>query len=723
MRVAIILLCVLAWSNILLGQEALFNHFGKNEGLRSNDIYAISEDNTGRIWVASRSGLVTLEALSFEPYVPTINALKGSVIIGFFNLGNELACYTAQGKIFFIKNKQVRPIALNAQIEDQFVGKIVNQVKADLSNNIWISNVIGGGLTELLTEKRTLRNHPISGDFHYFVKQLSDEVYISGSSKSVPSAANQLKVFFSELELEIPLSGNSSFNKSNFLSLKAGSFLFSAGAEVLNFNRSGIKARLFTEKKVECMFEDSEQKIWIGLNQGGVICFPTGDISSRNRIEYLSNKTVTDLYEDSDNNLWLATANSGLYQYSLYSNITYVSPNIINDRGDSTRSVQAVRIDNPSPESSLNNRDVQDTTAPKVYISSIKINNRDTAVLPSYRLQAEQNFIRMSFVGSLPGNPGLFQYRYKLAGVDKDWVYTSSSYVQYTMLPPGKYLFSVEAMSKTGVWSADPAQIQLEISPHFYQTIWFKILLSTILLFLVGLAIWIYTRSVRLKEQEKTKIGKRIANLELMALRAQMNPHFIFNTLSSIQHFISGNNSEEALKYLSKFAKLMRVILDNSKNKFISISEEIKAISLYLDLEKLRFKSKFDYEINVAEDIDPEYDQIPSMLVQPYIENAILHGIAHKLSKGKITISLYREHQHLICCVEDDGVGRLHAAELRKNQTKYHQSQGMSITEDRLQIMNKVNDNDLSVIIEDIYPDKVGETGTRVKIYVPLNED
>jgi len=311
----------------------------------------------------------------------------------------------------------------------------------------------------------------------------------------------------------------------------------------------------------------------------------------------------------------------------------------------------------------------------------------------------------------------------KLSGIDQKWVYTSSSYVQYTMLPPGNYLFSVEAMNKSGIWSKESAQIQIEILPHFYQTLWFKLLLAGIISLLVIFSVWIYSRSIRKKEQEKSEVNKKIANLELLALRAQMNPHFIFNTLSSIQHFISGNNSEEALKYLSKFAKLMRVILDNSKKKFISIADEINAISLYLDLEKLRFKNKFDYHITVHPDIDKEYDEMPSKLVQQYRENAVLHVIAHKKTSGKIDIELYLENDYLVVCVQDDGVGRKKAQEIRSKQPKYHKSQGMSITEDRLNIINKVNDSDLSVTIEDIDPDNIEESGTRVKIYVPLNRD
>ena len=725
MRILAFIVAFLLTSNLLTAQDALFNHYGKSEGLSSNEIYDIAQDNAGRIWVATSKGLVTLEGLSFQ-LNPSSRIVQGSFVVGFFESEGILGCYTAEGRLFYIKDNKVSPIALNTQLQSAIAGKIVNQARIDDAGNIWMSNIIGSGLIEIQPSTRKVVNHDEPGAYKYIVRQLSDNNYIVGSSKPTANSAsvNQLKVFFNEIELEISLSGNSEYNKSKFSALQNKSYLFSAGAEVVNFSEKGILARLFTEKKVECLFEDSEQKIWIGLNQGGVICFPTGDISSRNRIEYLSNKTITAIYEDSDNNLWLATANSGIYQYSLNSNITYVSPDINSSLSrDTGRYVQAIRIDNPSPEGSLSNAIESDTIAPKIYISSIKINNQDTVLLSNYELRAEQNFIRLSFVGSAPGNPGVFQYRYKLPGIDQKWVYTSSSYVQYTMLPPGNYLFSVEAMNKSGIWSKESAQIQIEILPHFYQTLWFKLLLAGIISLLVIFSVWIYSRSIRKKEQEKSEVNKKIANLELLALRAQMNPHFIFNTLSSIQHFISGNNSEEALKYLSKFAKLMRVILDNSKKKFISIADEINAISLYLDLEKLRFKNKFDYHITVHPDIDKEYDEMPSMLVQPYLENAVLHGIAHKKTSGKIDIELYLENDYLVVCVQDDGVGRKKAQEIRSKQPKYHKSQGMSITEDRLNIINKVNDSDLSVTIEDIDPDNIEESGTRVKIYVPLNRD
>ncbi|MBD81399.1 MAG: hypothetical protein CL840_20950 [Crocinitomicaceae bacterium] len=487
---------------------------------------------------------------------------------------------------------------------------------------------------------------------------------------------------------------------------------------MVHFNSSEVKSRLFTEKNIEQILQDSEGKIWVALNQGGLLCFPTGDVSSSNRIEYLGNTSVTSLFEDSQHNLWICTNGDGIYSYNLNTNITYQQPEISEglDTSD-VRVKKAIRLEQ-DPNLLTLERVFWDTVAPGIFISSIEINNKDTALEKSYMLEAYQNFLRIGYVGSLPGNPGVFQYRYRLNGVDKDWVYSSMNSVSYTMLPPGEYKFEVGAMSKEGIWSKEPASATFIIQPYYYQTTWFMAMTVGLAVVIITMILLIYTRNIRKKEAEKAKISKRIADLELMALRAQMNPHFMFNTLSSIQHFVSSNNTEEALRYLSKFAKLMRVVLDNSKRKEISINDEIKAIELYLDLEKLRFKGKFDYSIEVGEGIDPSYDEIPSMLIQPYLENSILHGINNKLDTGFIKVKIDLVDDHIVVCIEDDGVGRKKAAKMQERRSKEHKSQGMNITRDRLSIINRVNQSNLNVEVEDI---GTGEnTGTRVKIYVPF---
>ena len=208
--------------------------------------------------------------------------------------------------------------------------------------------------------------------------------------------------------------------------------------------------------------------------------------------------------------------------------------------------------------------------------------------------------------------------------------------------------------------------------------------------------------------------------MELRALRAQMNPHFTFNTMNSIQHFIKKNKSEDALKYISKFARLIRMILDHSSEARITIEKDLEALRLYLDIESLRFDQQFSYEIHIDETIDESYDKIPPMLIQPYVENAIWHGLTNKVGGGKVLIDLKEQDDQLTCVIEDDGIGRKQAAELKPTNPT-HKSYGMMITEERLKLLNITNDQSMHLHIEDLLDGSNESSGTRVTLTIPIN--
>ncbi|MGZ6539861.1 MAG: sensor histidine kinase, partial [Bacteroidia bacterium] len=257
------------------------------------------------------------------------------------------------------------------------------------------------------------------------------------------------------------------------------------------------------------------------------------------------------------------------------------------------------------------------------------------------------------------------------------------------------------------------------IDRPFWRTwIFLLTLISTFILALI-LSIRFRIRRIKNREKQKTELNKKIANIESQALRAQMNPHFIFNTLSSIQHYISNNDTDSALKYLSKFAKLMRRIMDNSKQQMIAVDEEIKALNLYLELEVMRFDKKFEYNINVDREIDQTYDRIPSMLIQPYVENAIIHGLLPKQGNGKISITLEKHGDTILCTIEDNGIGREKSMEFKKNRVQQHKSMGMSITKERLDILNSSLNSNINAEIIDLF-ENGKSSGTKVKLIIPL---
>lgn len=249
---------------------------------------------------------------------------------------------------------------------------------------------------------------------------------------------------------------------------------------------------------------------------------------------------------------------------------------------------------------------------------------------------------------------------------------------------------------------------------------------TTILLISLGSGIFILLLIIvfiryRQKQQNKIySIEKRGLKIETQMLRSQMNPHFIFNSLNSIQSFISGNETIDAERYLAKFAKLMRHILDNSRHSFISLENEVETLELYLELEKLRFNNRFNYTININS-VDDEFTLIPPMLAQPYIENAILHGVS-TINNGIINIDYEQIGEKIICTIDDNGIGRQKSAELKPTSSTKKSSLGIKVTQERIELLSEDFKLDLTTEIIDKKDDNEETTGTKVVIEMPWNE-
>lgn len=225
------------------------------------------------------------------------------------------------------------------------------------------------------------------------------------------------------------------------------------------------------------------------------------------------------------------------------------------------------------------------------------------------------------------------------------------------------------------------------------------------------------------KLQEKTQqiieTNKQMAEYRLMALRSVMNPHFLFNSLNSIQSFIATNEREHAINYLSLFSKLIRSVLNNSLDNSNTLSEELDILKLYMNLEKLRFEHPFTVQLEVSDDIDVESVAIPSLILQPFVENSILHGLYNKVGEdGRLLLSFQLQEERLLCIIEDNGVGRKASAQSKANNS-YHKSVGMMLTRERIELMNK--GDALSVKITDLYDAHQQPAGTRVEILIDMD--
>ncbi|MCH8330387.1 MAG: histidine kinase [Bacteroidetes bacterium] len=453
---------------------------------------------------------------------------------------------------------------------------------------------------------------------------------------------------------------------------------------------------------VNSVLNDNNGNIWLGTNVGiDRLALDEYERNGKKKIRnYGKNEGFTGIecnpdaiMIDSDQNIWFGTI-KGAVRYNPEEDVVYdVAPDL---------QLVGVRLFFESVEwsdysDSINN------------ISGLPVN---------LALKYDQNYLTFDFLGINLSSPEKVKYQHQLIGFDQDWMPPSGDRsVTYSNLPPGKYTFKVRASNDQETWSEQPLAFSFMIKPPFWSTAWFLFLTITISLLLVVMILYsIFNRKVKQKE-----LDKRIANLKLNAMRAQMNPHFVFNSLNSIQNFINKNDEESANIYLAKFASLMRFILENSRKSDISVAEEIGSLRLYLELEKLRFKDKFDYSIEVDPDINQEEHLIPAMLIQPDVENAINHGIMHLHGGGRINISMKLEGEKIICIIEDNGVGRIKADELKSKQMINHRSAAMGITKERLEILNTIRNNSMSVKIHDMLDVNKEAAGTKVEISIPVS--
>jgi anti-sigma regulatory factor (Ser/Thr protein kinase) len=250
---------------------------------------------------------------------------------------------------------------------------------------------------------------------------------------------------------------------------------------------------------------------------------------------------------------------------------------------------------------------------------------------------------------------------------------------------------------------------------------WYLPVLLLIVVLIAWLAIRWRIKYIHKKEKEKNSLQQKFAQMEMMALRSQMNPHFIFNAINSIQHYVLTNEKELANKYLVKFSQLMRNILDLSKQELITLKEELETINLYLDIESLRFNNAFNFSLDVAANVNPNDIKLPPLLIQPFVENAIWHGLLLKEGRKELRISVFLKQQNLVIEIEDNGIGRAAAEKFRNKELK-RRSFGMDITNDRLNVLEKVFGIAISFTVVDKMSDAGEPQGTKVIININLEK-
>jgi len=393
-------------------------------------------------------------------------------------------------------------------------------------------------------------------------------------------------------------------------------------------------------------------------------------------------------------------------------------------------------LDRVNPKQSSSN------VTSSIYLRDISINqdpyslSTDVDLLNELSLKYNQNTIRVvtGVIDFVSAQKNQIRYKLERRGKVAGWEYTNDRIIRYEDLPTGSYLLSIQAASANEEFNSPVRLLKINIAVPFWQTWWFWLIS---ILFFVDLTYtmvrWRLRQKFKLqleRSENKTQMAEmrqktaellqQKTEVEMQALRAQMNPHFIFNSLNSINRFILQNNRAQASEYLTKFSKLVRMILQNSQASLISLESELESLNLYLDLEAVRFEHRFAYKISYPKDLDIEVLKVPPLVIQPFAENAIWHGLMHKEDKGRLDIDVSEDQDHLYIKITDNGIGRKKAAELASKSAAKHKSMGLRITKDRIAMLQKSNGGESPVEIIDLANEDGSAAGTEVIIKMPV---
>lgn len=685
--------------------------------LSNNSVWCFEEDLQGRIWIGTEDGLSVLDQSS--------------------------------NNYFFLKNDPGNPNSLS--------GNQIRTIRKDAENRFWIGTRYTGlnsynSKTKRFTRYRHVLHDQTSipDDFVLSIAVDSNLIWV-GTDKGLGKLNPETGLFTNYFHKE---SNPASLPDNRIYDLFIDSqqtlwICTSDGLARYNERTDDFKVyKIETDKQLDTPIssnkffsirQDRNEILWLGTRGGGLVRFDaqkevfkvfTDQDGLPNNIVYLA-------IEDNQGDLWI-TSNWGLTRFSpdrvmftnyevtdgLQSNEFNFNAGMITSKGELLfGGMNGFNAFYPN-EIELNTKPpVIQITAFKLFnvLKNGRIKNNDTLLL-----RYDDNVFSFEFAALDYTNPNKIKYRYTLENYNSNWIERNADqrFAEYAKVSPGTYRFRVIASNSDGFWNEEGVSVIIIIRSPWYGTWLFRILLILLTIFLVYLVIFLRMRAIR-KEHEVEKkyleFEKQMFGLEQKALQLQMNPHFLFNSLNSIQSFIVNNDIDNAIHYLSKFSMLMRRTLANSRESYVSLRDEIQALRLYIDLEKLRFNEKFDYLLEIDPEIDESFIEIPPMILQPYVENAIIHGLMHKTETGHLLIQLNMEDENIMVVIQDDGVGREKANEIRRESGIERKSRGMLITRERLEMLNQYTKDTYTVNVIDLTDENGNPSGTRVEIMIHAN--
>jgi ligand-binding sensor domain-containing protein len=684
----------------------------------------VLKDREGSLWISTlNDGVMYIPNMRVN-FLKSVDYFQNNKVLKLGGLGNHVIIGQSNSRAGYYYKGVFKPI--NSPNESRGEG-LTYSIKANvLDSGFFITNQAGVTQFYLHGKISFLKNIAILG----FADVDNDSVFISTPS-GLDKFSNRLKAAYFSKEASTRFFDNT---RAEVLYMNFKDSVLYAGTKngLLLFKN---KKRIPNKFKIldGLSFTDIEKNkldIFIATTLGdGVFFFNSDTCIQINEKTGLTDNMCSSLFIQNDSTVWITTLhglNRIICKYiggefkiqikNFYRNDGLPS-NYINDMYIYKDSIW---LATNTGLAIFNERDLPNYAySPKIAVDAFKVNGMYKEILPAgtIDLDRKSNNIVIEFNCRTFKNAGSVLYKYKLAGLNSDWVETRNNQVDFTALAPGGYTFEVYAHGLNENWKTNVEQVKFSIKPAFWQTIWFKILATALILFIAIVVIFKQFRKVKNKFTLQEKIinyEKELLELEQQALRLQMNPHFIFNALNSIQHAILTGKQNDAYNSLELFSSLIRGILENSKHKFISLEDEIEILKIYIEIEAKRFSSGFTYEVKIDPEIDIEAIKIPPMLIQPFVENSIWHGLMPKTEgEKKLELSFTGTDNFIICKVEDNGIGRNKAAAMKSK--KHATSLGTTLTFNRVANINML-ENKAKYAIE--IQDKENDGGTVITITI-----
>lgn len=680
-----------------------FVNYTKQDGLSSDIIMAVTEDSQKNLWFCTYGNGVCRQDPSkntFTSYT-TDNGLNNNIVwTSYADNKNNIWFGTSDG---VCKYDGTRFIA----VQDSLPAKTVYSIYQDKKGNMWFGTTAGVSLYDGKNWKN----------------------FVSGKD----NIGKTIRSIFEDEQ------NNMWFASSN------GVFKYDGKTFVNYTTENGL-----SDNNVVTILQDSRHNLWIGTSNG--ITHYDGKVFTKILIdEKYNSNNVTFMLLDSSQHLWIGT-NNGIYElntaayydqkkthFNHYTNFEGLRSLECNQNAayeDHNGNLWFGTSEGVLKYAAAQKKNVSEIDEPLTHITGVRLflqptdwsgfsDSADAATgLPGHlSIDYKKKYLTFDYIGISLSNPSSVRYKFMLVGFDQDWSPpTDATFATYSNLPPGKYTFKVIACNKNNVWNKVPATFSFEITPPFWLTWWFFALCFVFASAIIWLLYrWRVSAIKRKHHTQQLEYKSRLLVLEHQTLNASMNRHFVFNALNSIQYYINKEDKTAATKYLGSFAKLIRKNLDSSLSNFVPLSEEIERLKLYLELEHMRLENKFDYRIDIEGDIDIESIEIPPMMLQPYIENSIWHGILPLQRPGTVVITVKEIGDEIMFSIEDNGIGVEASKEKKRQNGHQHISRGMEITNGRINLLRAITNTELAVKGPfDVKNEKNETTGARVEIVLPI---